>query len=96
MFTSYLKNGLPSFLRNKAYSLINLAGLSIGLACGFLIVLWLTVDLTINRYGTHLDWVYQIVRNHHSDAVVHTWKSIPKPTTNVMDKDIPAISNSLH
>ncbi|MCP4727020.1 MAG: ABC transporter permease, partial [bacterium] len=40
MFRNYLKIAFRNFKRNKLYSIINISGLSIGIAAAILIMLW--------------------------------------------------------
>ena len=47
MFRNYLNIALRSLRRNIGYSLINLTGLSIGIACTILILLWVYDELTL-------------------------------------------------
>ena len=40
MFKNYIKTAFRSLTKNKAYSFLNIFGLSIGIACAALIFLW--------------------------------------------------------
>ncbi len=40
MFKNYIKIALRNLQRHKAYSLLNISGLAIGMACSILILLW--------------------------------------------------------
>jgi putative ABC transport system permease protein len=40
MFYNYLKIAVRNLLKHKSFSIINIAGLSIGMACTILILLW--------------------------------------------------------
>lgn len=42
---NYLKSAIRSLKRQKAYSFINIAGLSVGLACCILIILYVRFEL---------------------------------------------------
>ena len=44
MFKHYLKIALRNFVKDKGYSVINLAGLALALACSFLFVLWVQYE----------------------------------------------------
>ena len=50
MMTHFLKNTFRIFRRNPGYTLINLAGLSIGLAAGILIMLFIFNELSFDRF----------------------------------------------
>lgn len=58
MLRNYLKVALRSILRNKVYSFINIAGLSIGIACCVLIMLWVQDELSYDRFHEHAEDLY--------------------------------------
>jgi putative ABC transport system permease protein len=95
MLTNYLKTALRGFLRQKSYTLINIAGLSVGLACSFLILLWVVDELSVNQFHDDGRLISQVMRNHRSSTRIHTWGSLPKPTADVIDAEIPEITNTV-
>ena len=60
MFFNYLKTTLRSMKRQKVYSLINIIGLSIGMACCILILLWVADELGYDRYHEKSNRVYRV------------------------------------
>ena len=50
MLRNYLKTALRSMRRHKAYSLINVGGLSVGLIASFLILLWVQDELSYDQF----------------------------------------------
>ena len=50
MLKNYLKTAWRNLLRNKAHTAINLTGLSVGLTCGLLILLWVQSELAVDSY----------------------------------------------
>jgi len=95
MFSSYLKTVLRTFRRQKAYSFINMLGLSVGLACSFLILLWVQDELHYNRFHEEGDQLYRVMRNYHSDAQIYTWPSITKPLAQVLEDEYPEITDAV-
>lgn len=61
MFNSYLLLGLRRLLREKSYSIINIAGLSIGIACCMILGLYLANELGYDRHHTNHERVYRVV-----------------------------------
>lgn len=49
--------------RNKSYSAINIAGLSLGLACAMLIILYTKDELSFDRFHSNSSRIYRIVRS---------------------------------
>lgn len=60
MFKNYFKTAFRNFRRNKVYSLINVLGLSIGLACGMLIILYVKDELSYDRFHEKASDIYRI------------------------------------
>jgi putative ABC transport system permease protein len=61
MFKNYFKIALRNLARNKIYSFINIAGLSIGLACAMLIILYVKDEVSYDRFHKNANNIYRIV-----------------------------------
>src|SRR5688572_31430281 len=60
MFRNYLKIALRSLFRTKVYSLINILGLSLGIACCLLLTLYVQDELEYDRHHERLNDLYRI------------------------------------
>jgi putative ABC transport system permease protein len=60
MFRNYLKIALRNIGRHKVFSLINIAGLTIGLTCVVLILLWIQDELGFDRFHKNIDDIYLV------------------------------------
>jgi putative ABC transport system permease protein len=63
MFSNLLKHSLRSFKRQRSYILINILGLSIGIACSLLIALFVLNELSYENYNVKKDRIYRMVLN---------------------------------
>ncbi len=61
MFKNYIKIAFRNIRRYKGYSLINIAGLTVGMACFILIFLWVYDELHYDTYHTHSDRLCRII-----------------------------------
>jgi putative ABC transport system permease protein len=61
MFKNYLIIALRNLSRNKIYTAINAIGLSIGLACAMLIILYVKDEVSYDRFHANGDNIYRIV-----------------------------------
>jgi putative ABC transport system permease protein len=61
MFKNYFKIALRNLQRNKVYSFINIAGLSLGLACAMLIILYIKDEISYDRFQGNLNHIYRVV-----------------------------------
>lgn len=53
-----------NLLRNKIYSFINIAGLSFGLTCAILIILYTKDEVSYDKFHSKGDRIYRIVNKH--------------------------------
>ena len=60
MISNYLKIAVRNLWKHRGHSLINLLGLSIGMACCILIVAWVTNELSFDRFHSKADWIYRL------------------------------------
>ena len=60
MLKSFFKTAIRNLSRNKVYSIINIAGLSLGLACAMLIILYVKDELSYDRFHKNADHIYRV------------------------------------
>ena len=65
MFKSYLIIALRNLSRNKVYAFINIAGLSIGLACSMLIILYVKDEVSYDRFHGNVKNIYRVVKQNN-------------------------------
>src|SRR5260221_184607 len=91
MFKTYLKIALRSILRHKAYSIINISGLAIGMAFSVLILLWVRSELSYDRLHGHAGQIYRI------NTAAGDFKTAVAPAgmTQVFQSAMPVIKNTV-
>src|SRR3954468_12187225 len=77
MLKNYFIITLRSLLKNGVYSFINIAGLSIGLACSILILLWVSHELSWDGFHSKKDRLYRVYLNGRADHGVYTQMAVP-------------------
>jgi len=60
MIKNYIKTAWRNLLKNKFYSLINIAGLTAGLAIGILILLWVQDELSFDSFHKNTPDIYRL------------------------------------
>jgi len=82
-----LRNYVIVIIRNirkyKMYSFINIAGLSVGMACSLILFLLLQFELSYDRYHEKADRIFRVVTEGHP--------STPAPTGPAMKNDFPEV-----
>ncbi len=60
MLRSYVKTALRSLLKHKEYSLINILGLAIGMACVIMILLYVREEMSFDRFHVNKNRIYRL------------------------------------
>jgi putative ABC transport system permease protein len=60
MYWNYLKTAIRHLRKDRAHSIINITGLSIGMAVALLIGLWIADELSFNKNFGHYDRIAQV------------------------------------
>ena len=63
MLRNLIAHSLRSFKRQRSYILINILGLSIGIACSLLIAIYVINEASFDRFNEKKDRIYRIVLN---------------------------------
>lgn len=69
MFKNYVKIAWRNLIKNKSQSFINIAGLSVGLACSMLILLWVQNEYSVDAFFAHSARLFKVYK---SDFYNHT------------------------
>jgi putative ABC transport system permease protein len=68
MLKNYIKIALRTVLRQKGYSVINITGLAVGIACCLLIFMYVKDDLSYDRFHENSDRIYRVYRTHQASG----------------------------
>lgn len=60
MFRNYLKTAIRNLWKFRGYTLINILGLAIGVACVLLILLYVQTELSFDRFHSQRDRIYRL------------------------------------
>ena len=91
MLKNYLKVALRNLWKSKGFTAINIIGLASGIGVCLLIVLYVTDELSYDRFNTNASRIYRLdadiyFNNTLFDAVVS-----PKPLASTLKKDYPQV-----
>ena len=60
MFRNYFKTAWRGLMRGKSFSVINIAGLAVGMAGAMLILLWLQNEISYDEFHKKKDRIYEV------------------------------------
>jgi putative ABC transport system permease protein len=94
MFKNYLVIAFRSLQRNITYSFINVTGLSVGIASSILILLWVSDELSFDRFHESFDRIHQVHMNQELSDEVKTSNTVPYPVLEAVKESASQIKYS--
>jgi putative ABC transport system permease protein len=92
MFRLNLKIALRNLWRNKGYSLINILGLSIGMACCILIFIFIHYQTSFDNQFKLKDRIFRPVSNWAYNTGTDASNGVPIPLADAMRHDFPQLA----
>ncbi|HYJ64121.1 MAG TPA: ABC transporter permease, partial [Parafilimonas sp.] len=94
MFKNYFKTAWRNLTKNKTFSLINIAGLSIGMAACLLILQYVSFQLSFDQFNKNAADIYRVVNDRYQNGKLAqhgtiTYSAIGK----AMQDDFPEVIN---
>lgn len=93
MLKNLLKHSLRSFKRQVSYVLINILGLSIGIACSLLIALYIINESTYDRYNAKKDRIYRTILDGKISGQAITIFASPAVLGPTLVKEFPEVED---
>ncbi|HEY5408176.1 MAG TPA: ABC transporter permease, partial [Ginsengibacter sp.] len=93
MFTNYLKIAWRNLIKNKAFSVINITGLAIGLSCFLLITSYVTDELSYDRFYPNAQNIYRINADVRFGGANMHMPLTSDMMGQLMKKDYPQVEN---
>jgi putative ABC transport system permease protein len=95
MLNNLIKYSLRSFRRQRSYILINITGLSFGIACSLLIALYIFNEASYDRFNVRRDRIYDIAMNFKISDQEFTEASSSVPLGAAMLSEFPEVEDYL-
>lgn len=89
MFRNYFKTAYRSLLHNKAYALINVIGLAVGIASCLLVFLVIQFERSFDTFHTKRDQIYRVVTAARTPEGIAYNSGVPVPVAEALRKDFP-------
>ncbi|MCC8409376.1 ABC transporter permease [Mucilaginibacter sp. UR6-1] len=96
MLKNYLKIAWRNLIKNKAFTFINIAGLTIGMASAALILLWVQNEVSYDQFHEKKDRLYTMYNRAVFDGNLWSWNTTPKIMAKTLKADYPQIEDATH
>ena len=88
MIKNYFKIAFRSLWKNKVFSAVNIAGLSVGLAVFIIIMLWVKNEMSYDGFHKNKERIAMLMTNKlFGDNEVQTFPAVPTLLANAMKKN---------
>jgi len=90
MFSNYLRTAWRNLVKHKVFSVINITGLAVGMACCILIFLWVEDELSYDRFHPNHGRLYRAVLKTEGTWITSSgWALAP-----TLKRDVPEIRSA--
>ena len=94
MLLNYIKISFRQLWRNRLYSLLNIGGLALGMACCLLIGLYVYDEYSYDRFHASYDHIYRIVEKQKQAEGIFDVAVTPAPLAPALAKDFPEVQQA--
>ncbi|HSU27698.1 MAG TPA: ABC transporter permease [Chitinophagaceae bacterium] len=91
MIKNYFKTGFRNLWRNKNFTVINIAGLAVGIAVCLVIFLIIQFELSFDKFHPKKDRIYRVLTELHSEDGMHVSAGVPFSLPKTMHNDYPGL-----
>jgi putative ABC transport system permease protein len=91
MIKSYLLTAYRNILKNKFYSILNIIGPAIGIACAILILLYVRDELTFDRHSSDYQRIYRLESDFTISGKTTKAGLVPMPMAPTLKDEYPDI-----
>ncbi len=93
MLKNYLKMAWRNIRKQKGYSVINLLGLAIGMACCLLILLFVQDEVGFDRYHDKADRIYRLISEAEVGGSLSNFALVPFAAPPAFAQEIPEVES---
>lgn len=94
MFKLNLKIALRNLWKNKGFSIINIGGLSIGLACSLMLLLYVNHEWSYDKEIKNVDNIYLAKLKLKFNGNIATTGAVPYKLASAVRQEIPGVKNA--
>src|SRR5215216_5693948 len=95
MLKNYLTTALRIMLRQQGFTIINISGLTIGIACSLLLIIYINHELSFDRFHKDSDRIYRVGLKGKLQGDHFISAETGALLAAVLQKDLPAIQSTL-
>ncbi|NVK84958.1 MAG: ABC transporter permease [Cytophagia bacterium] len=91
MFRTIIKTALRVFWKERAYALLNVLGLTVGITASMLLLIYIQGEKSYDQFHANVDRIYQVMENQDYSGTVFTTSANPGPLKDAMKEAMPEV-----
>ncbi|PWT73209.1 MAG: hypothetical protein C5B59_13975 [Bacteroidetes bacterium] len=91
MLKNYLLTAFRNLRKNKVFSFINILGLTLGMACSLLILLWVNDERSMDSFHTSGPRLYSVYERQYYDNKIEAFHGTPGLLSDEMKRVLPEV-----
>lgn len=95
MLINFFKTAFRYLIKRRTYSLVNVAGLAIGIASFILIMIYVMDEVSYDRYHEHSEDIYRITQQYDFEGVGENAASLPFPLAFTLKQEYPGLVDNI-
>lgn len=95
MLKNLFKISFRNIIKDKTYSLINIAGLTIGITCSLFLLMYILHELSFDRYHKNASNIYRVVSNIKETDNAFIWSVAQIPLGEELRDNYPEVLNAV-
>ena len=93
MFRNYFQIAVRNMKRDKIFSIINIAGLAVGITCFIVLSLYIVYELNYDKYNKNSDQIYRVYVHSNINNVESNNSKTAAPLGRELKRDFPEVLN---
>ena len=94
MIKNYFKIAWRNLIRNRLYAVLNISGLSVGLACALIVFWFIRFQTTHDLFHKNIDRIYQATTEFHFDGTSYS-RGVPTPMWKAIRTEMPSYTTAM-
>ena len=91
MSKNRLRTAWRNIMKDRLFTILNLFGLSVGLACTMVIYLWVNDELQVDKFNTKDKYLFQVLMNMETPNGIETGEQTPGLLAGTLASEFPEV-----
>ena len=95
MWRSFIKSSFRVLVRHRAFSLVNVLGLALGISVFIALALYIQFELSFDKFHVNAERIYRVEQLMDEGNRMERMVGTPEPLWQVLEKDFPEVEASM-